>query len=145
MVQIKSIHPYYKSKECSKCHSRTISNFLKTDRKEICFTCHKKEKFSGRFVHGPVAVKACNVCHDPHRSKHRKLLLEEGRKLCDLCHRTPVANQVLPCKGDNCLDCHEPHVSGNKFFLKESNIDILLNKQSDKQRSDLNQGKKGAE
>ncbi|MCK5220466.1 MAG: hypothetical protein KAR14_02720, partial [Candidatus Aminicenantes bacterium] len=25
----------------------------------------------------------------------------------------------LPCKGDNCLECHDPHISDNKFFLKK--------------------------
>ncbi len=126
VLQIVSIHPDYKKKDCSKCHKRSISSFLVTDRKKICFTCHKKEKFAGKYVHGPVAVKACNTCHAPHKSVNRKLLLEDGRKLCVLCHRIPVAENSLHCNDGNCLDCHEPHVSSNKFFLKKGikkNID----------------------
>ncbi len=119
VVEIVSIHPDYKTKNCSKCHSRSASSFLVTNRKEICFICHKKEKFLGEYVHGPVAVKACNTCHVPHKSVNRKLLHEEGNKLCVLCHRTPITGDSLPCKGDNCLDCHEPHVSSNKYFLKK--------------------------
>ncbi|MEN8222266.1 MAG: cytochrome c3 family protein [Acidobacteriota bacterium] len=117
VVEIVSIHPDYKTKSCSKCHNRSASNFLKTDRKEICFSCHKKDKFTDKYIHGPVAVKACNTCHAPHRSVNRKLLLEDGRELCDLCHKAPLTGLKIPCKGDNCLGCHDPHVSGNKFFL----------------------------
>ncbi len=113
-----SIHPDFKTKNCKKCHDRSAANFLITSKKEICFKCHKSELFSGKYIHGPVAVKACTVCHDPHQSKNRKLLLESGRALCDLCHRIPVTNDPLPCKGNNCLECHDPHISNNKYFLK---------------------------
>ena len=116
-----SFHPDYKSRKCSQCHTRRVSNFLKTDRKKICFTCHKEEKFTGPCVHGPVAVRACNICHHPHQAKNQKLLLEKGRKLCDQCHRIPMTNEPLPCKGDDCLECHDPHISDNKFFLKNIN------------------------
>ena len=117
---IKSSHPDFKSRNCSKCHTKSVSNFLKTDRKKICFSCHKEDKFTGPYVHGPVAVRACNNCHDPHQSVNEKLLLEKGKQLCSLCHRVPITGDSLPCRGDNCLECHEPHVSSNKYFLKNS-------------------------
>lgn len=118
-VRFISTHPDYKTKECTKCHTRDVSNFLRAGKKELCFICHKEEKFEGPYVHGPVAVRACNTCHDPHQSENRKLLLADGKKLCVLCHRTPITGVSLPCKGDNCLECHDPHISDNKFFLKK--------------------------
>ena len=123
--QIVSIHPDYKSRKCATCHKRSATGFLKMDKKKICISCHKEEKFSGKYVHGPVAVKACNTCHLPHRSVYRKLLVEEGRRLCDLCHRMPGAGNVKKCMGDNCLVCHEPHVADNKNFLNQTGLDEL--------------------
>jgi len=115
-----SQHPDHKTRNCSKCHTRSVASFLKTDRKKICFTCHKPEKFTGKYVHGPVAVKACNTCHDPHQSTYKNLLLAEGRKLCDLCHKLPISGARIPCKEDNCLNCHNPHAADNKFFLRKN-------------------------
>lgn len=119
IVRKVSEHPDHKSRKCEKCHSRSSTNFLVTDKKKLCFICHKKEKFDGAFVHGPVAVQACTACHSPHKSKNRKLLLAEGKDLCLLCHKIPLAGSAFPCKGDVCLECHEPHVATNKYFLKE--------------------------
>lgn len=120
---VQSVHPDFKKKECSKCHSRASSNFLVTERKKLCFNCHKTEPFTGKYIHGPVAVRACNTCHDPHQSEYGDLLLEKDRKLCDLCHRLPVTNDPLPCLGDQCLDCHVPHVADNPYFLKPAAIE----------------------
>ncbi len=114
-----SQHPDHKSRNCSKCHSRSSANFLVTDKKKLCFTCHKKEKFDGAFIHGPVAVQACSACHSPHKSNNRKLLLAKGKELCLLCHKIPLMGSAFPCKGDICIECHEPHVATNKYFLKE--------------------------
>lgn len=112
-----SIHPDFKNRNCSKCHNKTATNFLVTDKKKLCFLCHKKDKFNGPYIHGPVAARACDTCHDPHRSNNSNLLLGKTRKLCDLCHNMPLTNVLIQCKGDNCLECHTPHVSDNKFFL----------------------------
>ncbi|MEN8152879.1 MAG: cytochrome c3 family protein [Acidobacteriota bacterium] len=118
-IIIISHHPDHKKRSCNKCHSRSSSNFLVTEKKKLCFTCHKKEKFDGKFIHGPVAVQACTACHDPHKSKNRKLLLADGKELCLLCHKVPLMGPRYPCKGDVCTDCHEPHVASNKYFLKK--------------------------
>ena len=119
-----SYHPDFKDKKCSKCHNRSSSNFLVTEKKKLCLTCHKEELFDGKFVHGPVAVRACNTCHDPHQSKNRKLLLEDNKKLCELCHITPVSGVSIPCKGDNCLECHDPHKSEKKYLLLNEKLRV---------------------
>jgi hypothetical protein len=42
--------------------------------------------------------------------------------LCVLCHRTPVTGVSIPCKGDDCLRCHDPHIADNKYFLRGDGI-----------------------
>ncbi len=118
--QFVSFHPDFKSKNCAKCHKKRFSNLLVTDKKKVCFNCHKEERFQGKFIHGPVAVKACGACHLPHKSVNPKLLREKGRELCDQCHKTPVQGLPIPSRGEDCLKCHTPHVSSNNNFLKDS-------------------------
>lgn len=152
-IKIISYHPDHKTRKCNKCHSRSSANFLVTEKKELCFTCHKPEKFAGPFVHGPVAVKACGACHDPHQSKNKKLLLAEGKDLCLLCHKVPLMGPTYPCKGDVCTDCHEAHVASNKFFLKQnigdnknntrtSSLSTIPDSKTDTSRDNKNTGKK---
>jgi len=119
-VTFVSYHPDFKSKNCAKCHKKGFSNRLAADKKEFCFTCHPEKKFQGKYIHGPIAVKACNVCHLPHKSENPALLREKGRELCDQCHRTPLQSLPGPGKGEDCLECHTPHAASNPNFLKPS-------------------------
>lgn len=118
-VKIESRHPDYYKNICNNCHNRSASNFLKTDKKELCFTCHKPEAFTGPFVHGPVAVKQCLACHLPHESKYDHLLRAKIDALCDQCHNQERVETPDPCdRGKVCTDCHAAHVADNKYFIK---------------------------
>jgi len=79
---------------------------------------------SEQWVHGPVGVGACTVCHTPIEGKdHGFTLALEKEELCFACHdesrdmmqeshlHTPVA------KGE-CTGCHDPHQSEYRFTLK---------------------------
>lgn len=89
--------------------------------------CHsgKAEK---KFVHLPVKEGDCPSCHKPSGQKHPKfrkeafLLTDNGKAgLCAECHerKDTKKNVHSPVAAGDCLDCHDPHQSGNKFQLKE--------------------------
>ena len=123
VIVIKSGHPDYAKKRCSKCHDNTKQSYLKTSRDKLCFTCHKAEKFTGKFLHGPVAVKHCHTCHLPHNSRYPRLLVKIKRPLCLQCHKEEEINIIrdhTTRQYDDCVRCHLPHAADNKFFLKPS-------------------------
>lgn len=124
---IKSIHPAFANRECTKCHNKSASNFLRTKKEKICFTCHDSSDFNGKFVHGPVAVRACLTCHFPHESENENLLRKKDAGLCLQCHLSEdVARNPLHKFKDAdpekeiCTRCHFPHVSESRFFLKSN-------------------------
>ena len=92
---------------------------LVADKRKLCFTCHDESKFDGPYVHGPVAVGACLMCHQPHQSKYPALLLKSTPGLCLQCHdKTEVfANENHEGVTD-CLDCHQPHVAEDPMFMR---------------------------
>jgi predicted CXXCH cytochrome family protein len=76
-----------------------------------CITgnCHKG-MLAKKFVHGPVAVEQCELCHR-RTGKHAFKLEAQGEELCYLCHERGKAKKV------NCLKCHSPHGSDLEFQL----------------------------
>ena len=67
---------------------------------------------SHKFVHGPVAVQVCVMCHKQ-TGKHAFKLAEQGQNLCYLCHE-----KMGPKHGKACITCHDPHGSDREFQLK---------------------------
>ena len=78
-----------------------------------CITdkCHAG-MLSPKFVHGPVAVQDCLLCHKQ-TGKHEFKLAEQGAKLCYLCHEKMGSKH-----GKDCITCHDPHGSDREFQLK---------------------------
>jgi predicted CXXCH cytochrome family protein len=123
VVIIESSHPDFNSRNCEKCHNKSVSNFLKAPREKFCFTCHDKNDFQGEYLHGPVAASGCLACHLPHRSQHKYLLKETDAKMCLVCHmREDVALNPVHAGVDfekgKCTQCHYPHAAASRFFLK---------------------------
>lgn len=90
----------------------------------VCFNCHKKEAFSGKVVHQPLAQGQCSACHNPHVAHFKGLLEKEGSALCFSCHekQQEAFKQGMvhqPVRSGQCLACHEPHVSSRNGLLKE--------------------------
>lgn len=90
-----------------------------------CHT-HQAEK---KFVHFPVKNGECQSCHIPSGQKHPKfkkeafLLTDKGKAgLCAECHERKDTKKYVhpPVAAGDCLDCHDPHQSDNKFQLKEA-------------------------
>lgn len=97
--------------------------------KDSCITdkCHSRMG-KDKFVHGPVAVGECMVCHKGEADKHRlspaKIKFAPIKKVSDLCFqchdRVDAMNTVHPpVKEGICTSCHSPHESPYKFQLYE--------------------------
>jgi len=89
---------------------------------EVCFQCHDRKLFTGKFVHGPVAVDKCSACHNPHAAKHNSLLTLAEDKLCYSCHeqeKEAFQKNVVhePVYEGKCTICHNPHASASKNLL----------------------------
>ncbi len=99
--------------------------------KEVCFKCHKVEKFKGKLVHSPVAKKDCEACHTPHVSKFNKLLIAKVPDICYQCHPEFLKNMQKaewvhsPVEKGECLKCHQPH-AGYRGLLKKSEKEQCL-------------------
>ncbi|WP_201327135.1 cytochrome c3 family protein [Thermotomaculum hydrothermale] len=114
-----SIHKPFGERKCEKCHDRNKKSFLVVPKNELCFQCHKKERFFQKFVHGPVAPGTCLSCHYPHKSPNPYLLRYTDEKLCFQCHEPDEIRKIKDHKNRaGCLKCHDPHTQNNKFFLK---------------------------
>ncbi len=87
---------------------------------ELCAKCHEPPEAA--FVHGPVAMQRCDLCHLPHESRFPHLLkLESTNQICLSCHagETFVTEQSHADLGPmDCTTCHDPHASSYPFFLK---------------------------
>lgn len=117
-----SVHRPYEDKECSRCHDQTTaSGFVVASKSELCYHCHKNF-IKGSWVHGPVAVKDCLFCHDPHSSANPYLLKESAATICNQCHRegrqAASMHKKVAVSGIICTNCHNPHYGNVHFFLK---------------------------
>lgn len=99
--------------QCHTPHASTVKNLLKNDPETLCLSCHDKPQQLGdgevlpaftdelknkMYLHGPVADKDCNGCHQAHGSDHFRLLIkdyppqfyasysEDKYDLCFSCH-----------------------------------------------------------
>ncbi len=89
--------------------------------------CHTKER-TFPYVHGPVAVGACSMCHKyADASKHTFTLKHEKRRLCDFCHIGRAVGLVVhkPVQQGECLGCHHPHGSANRELLRKEDTSSL--------------------
>lgn len=135
--------------ECHDAHTADHKSLLNFDAKmDLCLDCHDgvKEKVEhSKFKHGGVntSEKRCLECHDPHATKHVKLLKKEPVATCLGCHDKEVKadedggmlmnmkkhlaenpNWHKPIKDvkkeGGCSACHEPHGSDNFSILRKS-------------------------
>jgi len=111
-------HGPYAAKLCNACHA-SGTNALIAPGEQLCFRCHDLG-LEKRFVHGPLASGGCLVCHDPHSSRSRDLLVSESDDFCLHCHDRRSKGGIGAQHGlqENCTTCHEPHMSDRKYLLK---------------------------
>ena len=117
----RSSHPPYAQKKCRDCHDFTTGVGFVAPEKQLCFVCHKNF-IRGTHVHGPVAVGDCLACHLPHDSQYTSLLQQERTAICAKCHQEKrVAESMHKQVIDHnmaCVDCHDPHSSNARYFLR---------------------------
>jgi predicted CXXCH cytochrome family protein len=92
--------------------------------------CHA-DVVKHKYLHGPLAVKQCTVCHAPlPGNEHKFKLVEVEAKLCLMCHkRVDISGEMLhdPVKEGKCLGCHDPHGSEEHFQVRISPVAKLCN------------------
>jgi len=140
---------------CSKCH-RTLSLDRKVTHepfRELCTTCHNPHGGTAQYyltkspagdqclschadvveglthLHGPVAMKECLLCHDPHSSNYAGLLARPPDRLCVFCHFNfqkgmDEAQSVHEPMHGNCTGCHTPHGGTAGLLVAESGPDL---------------------
>ncbi len=87
-----------------------------------CIECHE-DKAKGKFVHSAIAT-GCTSCHEIRVNKdvtRVKLTTATPQALCITCHADKNAadlkGTVHPPAVRDCLKCHSPHASDNKYQL----------------------------
>ena len=87
-----------------------------------CIVCHE-DKAKGKFVHSAIAA-GCTSCHEVRVNKdvtRVKLITTTPQALCITCHAnlnaTDLKGTVHPPAVRDCLKCHSPHASDNKYQL----------------------------
>jgi predicted CXXCH cytochrome family protein len=87
-----------------------------------CAECHE-DKTKGKFVHSAIAT-GCTSCHEVRVNKditRIKLITATPQALCLTCHAdhnaADLKGKVHPPAVRDCVKCHDPHESDNKFQL----------------------------
>lgn len=114
-----STHGPYAAKLCTGCHSAGATNALLAPRDELCLRCHELN-LDKTFVHGPLASGGCLVCHDPHSSRYRYLLVSEPGTFCLGCHDRDTVAKIdgHTDLSESCTTCHDAHGSDTKYLLR---------------------------
>lgn len=120
-------HGIVTKNDCAFCHERAPQTYrIEGDNSKLCSKCHGP-KTGKKYVHGPVAVGSCTVCHDPHGQTNPALLVRSGEDLCFQCHTAERALRHLIVQGTEdksflrekgCGFCHDPHGSDRRFLLR---------------------------
>ena len=119
-------HGPYAAKLCSSCHDSKATNALVVPAEQLCNRCHELGE-TKTYVHGPLASGGCLVCHDPHRSANRFLLVSASDGFCLGCHDRAALSVIGGATGEDshagddadCTDCHEAHMSDRKYLLRQ--------------------------
>jgi predicted CXXCH cytochrome family protein len=114
---------------CDNCHTPNENSHPDSKGREfklaeampsLCFICH--EEPTKKRIHAPVEEGECTMCHSPHSSNNRKLLVkEELSSLCFECHDLEIGEKDrvhAPVEMGACEECHDPHQSDNRSLLK---------------------------
>lgn len=116
--------------DASKRPHKVIGPFekgLSAPENELCFKCHKPEKFKNKVQHKP--IRKCSTCHLPHASQYKKLLKQKAPQLCYKCHEEDEFDDLhkhKPVAKGACLECHEAHVSEHPGLLTTAAPELCL-------------------
>lgn len=112
-------HAPFSEGDCYACHE--FHGFrnqveLRGSIIDICTRCHSEvEDLPEEQIHPPIQDdESCLLCHNPHSSEHKSLLITERESLCTECHDEPTAEEGgahPPYARGECVECHSPHGS----------------------------------
>lgn len=115
---------------CAGCHQmRLTQKEIESGMEQSCLSCHGPIT-ENVFVHGPVTVGVCTVCHDPESTPNRYKVQDTDDVLCYGCHTDRVeidqSKALLhgPVGAGLCTICHDPHSSPFEFQLVKSKSTI---------------------
>jgi predicted CXXCH cytochrome family protein len=112
-------HPDIKEvQDCtSVCHSDSKNSGYKIQpAAPVCYECHDNNN-NKAYVHGPINMGICNVCHMVHGSNKPYLLMVNEDVLCDGCHDSLMATHP-DSKNKICTNCHDSHASDKEFHVR---------------------------
>jgi len=118
-------------KDCTNCHpaqkpDEAVSKEVKSENiHRICYQCHQDYSNLKGWVHGPVALGRCLVCHNFHEDEKNKFLKFPLPELCYQCHDSEDMASVERHSEpgySNCNNCHLPHAGPEINRLKPKGI-----------------------
>lgn len=119
-ADISQYHFKDNASDCKICHVNVRRDGFKTSGMEsnVCYRCHARVD-GAEWVHGPIGVGQCSVCHDPHGSKNAKFLTRTGHGLCTYCHdANRLQNHIATVNSKDCTGCHDPHGGADRDLLR---------------------------
>jgi predicted CXXCH cytochrome family protein len=119
---ILATHKPFSEGKCSSCHKEGAAGSFDMGSlsTEICLQCHDKVLHEHPLMHGPVAVKSCLWCHNPHESSYASLMRGPAAEVCGQCHESGLLGPNPPehrTGKSNCVECHSGHGGNARFFL----------------------------
>jgi predicted CXXCH cytochrome family protein len=106
--------------DCWDCDLKTqdMAYELRNTESALCYKCHDRLD-TQTWVHGPVAVGECIICHDDyHGPNSAKDLARKSQRTCFNCHdKNRLGQHVEQMNSGNCADCHNPHSSSDHRLL----------------------------
>ncbi len=130
------VHTPLAKGDCSGCHNPHASKhalLLASETSEICHECHE-DMFvpEAESAHEVFVEGKCVSCHDPHATDNKMVLIRGGSELCFGCHeelgKRIAANEFQhEPVAEDCLKCHNPHVSAESpKLLKDEDPGLCL-------------------
>lgn len=131
--KIAYFHSSEVKKLCISCHPSLNKALVKVTslKDSTCLFCHRS-KVSGPFVHGPVAVGDCGVCHLLTEDEKSFVAEKPIKRICARCHEEAISGWEKkkywhgPTATGDCLICHEVHAAPEAFFLRKKTNTLCL-------------------
>lgn len=120
--------------KCGQCHLTDNEAVSSTDimaLNSLCLKCHNP-LVTEEYVHGPIAVGTCAVCHSFSSEPNKYQLNQDSFDLCLLCHSNKAEGLKTkqythgPLGAALCDICHEPHSSPNFSQLRQPSGEICM-------------------
>jgi predicted CXXCH cytochrome family protein len=116
-----SVHHPYAEQQCDACHHVDERMRVAPEHRDSCGDCHEDHFDEDLVKHEPVLDGDCSMCHVPHRSQHRALLIQPVFETCTDCHDAEDLSEAAhgAAEATNCVACHDAHFGGAHLLKTE--------------------------